>query len=102
MPIARRTPGVYTALPAPFFSTTFPLTQNPISQSGIFTTGNNSGANAAIGPQSSGGACYAQAADGIDYLGTLQSRFSTTKHYAEATVKRTGGYTAPSTQEIEL
>lgn len=84
------------------YSTTFPATENPISESGVWTTGNNSGSSATIGPQSSSGLCYAQAADGVDYIATVPGRFTTTKHYTQATINRKAGYTAPDTQEIEL
>lgn len=88
------------------FSTTFPATENPISQGGIWTIGTEQAGAGASGPQTTGGSpgyCYAPAADGIDYAATLQSLgISTTKHYAQVTIKRTGGYTAPDTQEVEL
>lgn len=86
------------------FTTSFPATEAHLSQGGIWTIGDNGGLNAGTGPQTTGGtpgACFVRAADGVDYLGILASRFSTTKHYAQWTVKRTG-YTAPDTQECEL
>lgn len=87
------------------FTTTFDATEAHLSQGGIFVIGDNTGQNAATGPQSVGGSpgvTYGHAADGVDYIATLPNRFSTTKHYSEGIIKRTVGYVAPDTQEIEL
>lgn len=87
------------------YSTNFNLTENAISDGGVWTVGDNSGLNPTTGPRSTGGSpgvAFAHAADGIDYLGTIQGRFSGTKHFAQFTVKRSVGYAPPNTQEIEL
>lgn len=87
------------------FSTTFPSSENPISQGGAFTVGTEQGGVGASGPASTGGSpglCYASAGDGYDYAATIQGQFSTTKHYAEITIHRVGGYTAPDAQEVEI
>lgn len=94
-----------TPKPVPSFITTFPSTEAHLSQGGVFVIGDNNGSNSGTGPQSVGGSpgvTYGQAADGVDYLATLPNRFSTTKHYSECIIKRTGGYVAPDTQENEL
>ncbi|HEU4603742.1 MAG TPA: hypothetical protein VFS24_17335, partial [Steroidobacteraceae bacterium] len=85
------------------FSTTFPTTLENLGSP--WTVGDNNGQNSLSGPKTTGGTpglCYSRAPDGVDYLATIQGQFSTTKHYAEVTIRRNGSYTAPDTQEIEL
>lgn len=101
----RQSRAAIAVAPSGDFTTSFPATEAHLSQGGIWTIGDNSGLNAGTGPQTTGGApgaCFVHAGDGVDYLGTLQSRFSPTQHYAQFTVKRTVGYIAPDTQECEL
>lgn len=89
------------------YSTTFPNTEAHTTQGGAFVVGDNGGSNAATGPQSDAGApgvAYAHAADGIDYLAVYQGNLpaiSGTSQFVELTIKRTGGYVAPDTQEVE-
>jgi hypothetical protein len=95
---------VVPKVPPNYYATTFPATEANVSEGGRWVVGDNSGANAATGPQTTGGTAYTHAADGTDYLAVYQGSAPTidsTSQYVELTIKRTGGYVAPDTQEDE-
>jgi hypothetical protein len=90
------------------FSTTFPDTENPLSQGSIWTHGGATGLEwqniRATG--GSPGTCYGVGAateSGVeDCIAAIQGRFNTQRHFAQFTVHKPGGYTPPSSHEIEL
>jgi hypothetical protein len=98
---------VVPKVPPNYYATTFPATEANVSEGGRWLVGDNSGANATTGPQTTGGTpgvAYTHAADGTDYLAVYQGSAPTidsASQYVELTIKRTGGYVAPSTQEDE-
>ena len=90
----------------PIFPTTWPLTENPISLGGVFTLGGTNGLdwqNVRSNGGSPGIAYGVGASAGFDdCLATVQGQgFSTTKHYSEIRIVKVGGYTPPSTHEVE-
>jgi hypothetical protein len=87
------------------FTTTFPSTESPVSQSGAFTHGYQNVGIDATGPDSTGGSpgiSYAHAVDRQDYIALLQNRFTNNKHYSQVKINLVGGYTAPTSHEIEV
>lgn len=86
------------------FPTTWPLTENPISQGGIWTQGGTVGLDWQ-NTRSNGGApgiAYGvgPSAGFDDCIATVQGQgLSTTKHYSEIRIVRVGGYTPPSSHE---
>lgn len=87
------------------FTTNFLVTESPLSQSGTFTHGYQQVGTDALGPDVTGGTpgkCYSHAADANDYVATIQNRFTSNKHFSEVTINWASGYTAPSSQEIEV
>lgn len=90
------------------FSTTFPDTENPLSQGGIWTMGLTTGLDWQDCQSEGGtpGTCYATTTSGSvhfdDCLAILKDRFSTTKHFAQGTYRNDSGYSPPDTQEVEL
>jgi hypothetical protein len=90
------------------FPTTWPNTENPISQGSIWTQGGTVGLSWQ-NTQSTGGnpgiawGTGSSPVSATDNISTLQnSGFSTTKHFSQITVNKPGGYTPPSSQEVEL
>ena len=95
-------------VPRTSYNTTFPATENPISQGGgIWTQGLADGLDWQD-VQSTGGSpgiCWGTGSSGTglfnDCIATQQGVYTTNKHYSQITVSLTGGYTPPSTHETE-
>ena len=103
MPFIRRTFSPITGNDP--YTTTFPATENPISEGGKWTVGDLNGISVSVGPQTTGGSpgkAYSSSADGVDYVATRQGIYTANKHFAQATVRKAAGYTPPDTQEVEL
>jgi hypothetical protein len=100
-----RAPGSGGAAAASGYSTSFPNTENPLSDSGnlvcpstiysyyqaVRTT---PGKCFGVGASAVYDDCVVRTAAGLG--------ISTTSHYSRAVVHRTGGYTPPSTHEVEI
>jgi hypothetical protein len=92
-------------LPDPYTST-FPLTENPVSEGGIYTLGGTHGLDWQD-PRTTGGTPGIEYASGTspgqatDNLAIIKGRFSPTKHFIEFVVKRQAGYTPANSHEIE-
>jgi hypothetical protein len=85
------------------YTTTFPLTENPISEGGIWTLGGTTGRDWQD-MRSSGGIAYGVGPSDQTYndnLAFLQGHFSSNRHFAEGTVHKEA-YSPPSTHEILL
>lgn len=99
----------YTTLSSggPLFPTTWPNTENPVSQGAIWTLGKTNGI-AWNDPQTTGGnpgqawGTLASPTDDTDNIATLQGRFSASKHYSQITGRLVNGYLPPSSHEIEI
>jgi hypothetical protein len=93
------------AFPDPY-TTTFPLTENPVSENGIYTLGGVDGLDWQ-NPRTTGGTPGIEYASGTspgqatDNLVILKGRFSPTKHFVEFVIKKQAGYTPLNTHEIE-
>jgi hypothetical protein len=91
--------------PAPY-STTFPLTEAPISEGGIYTLGGTHGL-LWQDPQSTGGTPGIAYVNGTspgqatDNLAIIKGKFSPRRHFTRFTVKRQGGYAPANSHEIE-
>lgn len=93
------------------FSTTFPATENPISQGSIWTNGNAVGVNWQ-NCQTTPGEAFAtgfagsvgQGTEFDDDIAHLKTSFRTfaNNQFAQGTVFRAGGYTPNTSHEIEL
>lgn len=92
--------------PADIYSTTFPNTQNPLDEGGVWTQGGTHGRawqNMLSQGGSPGTAYGAGPSEGYnDNLAFIQYRFSPTRHFAEIVVRRDANYAPPSTHEIEI
>jgi hypothetical protein len=88
------------------FPTTWPLTENPISQGSIWTQGGTVGIDWQ-NTRSNGGApgiAYGVGASSgfDDCIATVQGQgFSTSKHFAQITINKVGGYVPPDSHEVE-
>lgn len=109
----RMTKPRYPASPSLFlapagFSTTFPATENPLSSGGIWTHGGTTGVQWQDIRATGGtpGTCYGvgpASESGVeDCIAALQGRYNAQRHFAQFTVHKPGGYTPPSSHEIEL
>lgn len=88
------------------FTTTFPATENPISQSGIWVNGDDTGLdwqNVQTTPSKVFAAAFLAASydDAIAHLSSAYRNFAPNQ-YAEATVHRAVGYSPAVNHEIEL
>lgn len=92
------------------YTTSWPATENPISQGGgIWTQGGTTGLDWQDIQSEAGspGTVYstATAGDGAhfnDCVGLIQGRFNPVRHYIRAIYRRDAGYTPPNGQEVEL
>lgn len=85
------------------FIDTFPSTLNPLASP--YTVGSQQGGATGSGVKTTGGSpgiCFGQDATATDWAVCLPNKVSTTKHYSEVTIKRTVGYTPPSSHEVEI
>ena len=97
--------GVLVA--ASVFPTTWPATENPVSQGSIWTQGLDVGLDWQ-NTQSTGGSpgigwgTGSSPVSDNDNISIVKGLYSTTKHYAQITINKVGGYTPPSTHETEV
>lgn len=84
------------------FTTAFPTTQTPLSDPAI-TIGTQQDGAGTGGPDATGGSPGYVIAPTVDrdHFGFVQGQFSTTRHYSEVVIKRTGGAT-PVAHEVEV
>lgn len=109
--IPRQRPQItpqYVPATNPNFTTNFPLTENPISQGGIWLNGAVDGGTW-NDCKTTGGQCVGAANAGAplfynDDLGVLKTSYRTFNNdqFAQGTVYRAGGYTPAANHEIEL
>lgn len=104
MPVSRSGGWQNTSRPAGIYQTTFPLTENPISESGRWTNGDTVGLDWQD-IQTNGSEAYGVAVSaGYDDCLACLSGFNDTSHYAQGTVYKAGGYSpgGGASHEVEL
>jgi hypothetical protein len=89
------------------YTTTFPNTENPLSEGGIWTQGGTHGRawQNMLSQGGSPGFAYGSGPSPDEYndnLALVQHRFSPTRHFAEIVVRQDASYAPPSTHEIEV
>src|SRR5712671_1203513 len=86
------------------FPTTWPATEDPVSQGSIWTQGGEVGLDwqntKSVGGTPGTALATATSAGFNDCLSAVQGRFSSTKHYSQATINLVAGYTPPSSHEV--
>lgn len=84
------------------YTTTFPTTQAPLNDA-VITIGTQQDGSGTGGPDATGGSPGFIIAPTVDkdHFGFVVGRVSTTKHYSEVVIKRTGGAT-PDSHEVEV
>jgi hypothetical protein len=95
---------MYTApVPDPY-ETSFPATENPISQGGIWSNGAVVASSSWNNVRTTPGKCFGAATtSGFgDCISYLQGRFSTTKHYVEVDIFIQGGYSPGVSHEVGI
>ena len=97
----------HTSAPAvaTFYSTAFPLTENPISEGGIYTQGLSTGLDWQD-CRTTPGKCFATGDSGAsgfnDPIMVMANRWTNNKHYSQATIFKQAGYAPSAAHEIEL
>lgn len=87
------------------YTTSFPLTENPISEGGIYTQGLSTGVDWQD-CRTTPGKCFATGDSGAsgfnDPIMIMAGRWTTNKHFSQATVVKQAGYAPSAAHEIEL
>jgi len=84
------------------YSTSFPLTENPISEGGAWTTGGRVGVDWQDVRTERGLAFGVAASSGYNDCIACLTRLRSARHFVRATVRKRPRYRPPSTHEVEL